>query len=155
MKKILILLLLTVEAVACGSADDGDGEKIRGSSVCKVERLGGNTTEFQVEDAVRSCIQGAPAPPKEQPIVNANRECDRLKFLSPEAVRCLAEENLFTPGIEPWKVVLSFDSRLQKVVWNVLNVVSREDAANWDGQNLAIDAISGNVLELLQMHSRS
>jgi len=54
-----------------------------------------------------------------------------------------------------WKVRLSFDSRLQKVVWIVLNVVSREDAVNWDGQSLLRDAISGEVLELSQLSSRS
>ena len=54
-----------------------------------------------------------------------------------------------------WKVRLSFDSRLQKVVWIVLNVVSREDAVNWDGQSLLLDAISGKVLELSQLSSRS
>lgn len=86
--------------IACGSADDDDGAKIRGSSVCKVERLDGSTTEFQVEDAVQSCIQGGPAPPKVQPIVDANRECDRQKLLSSEAAKCLAEENLFAPGID-------------------------------------------------------
>lgn len=155
MKRLVTFLLSSVVVVACGSTDASDGSLIGGSSVCKVERLGGSTTEFQVEEAVQSCIQGGPAPPKEPPVLNAKRECDRKRFLSPQAATCLAAENSFPPGIEPWRLALSFDSRLQKVVWNVLNVVSREDAANWNGQSLVLDAMTGNVLELLQVSSQS
>lgn len=153
-KSAVFHCLLALGFIACGAGSDKQS-KISGSNICEVAFLDANTTQFQVVEAVKACDAGGPAPPKPSPAADPERICDRQKFLSQDAVKCLAKEKSFPPGIDEWSLFLSFDSASQRVVWNVKNVVSRQNASNWDGQLLVLDAVGGQELEQLQISVRS
>ena len=146
--------LLALGLIACGSGND-DQLRVRGFNICEVAFLDANTTQFRVGEAVEACNRGGAAPPKPSPVPDPQRVCDQRKFLSENAATCLAQEKSFPPGIDQWSLHLSFDSGLQRVVWNLVNVVSREDANNWNGQMLVLDAVGGEELKRLQIRVQS
>lgn len=153
-KPLILPCLLCFEVTGCGSGDDAP-LKIRGSNLCEVAFLDADTTQFRVGEAVEACNRGGAAPPKPSPTPDPQRICDQRKFLSEGAAKCLATEKSFPSGIEQWTLHLSFDAALQRAVWNVVNVVSREDANNWAGQMLVLDAVGGAELNRLQIGVQS
>jgi hypothetical protein len=74
--------------------------------------------------------------------------CDAGAFISKAAASCIATQNDFAPGLEPWQVALTYHHGHDRVVWIVTNKAGEDGSGGYWGQTLTIDATEGEVLDV-------
>ena len=70
--------------------------------------------------------------------------CDGA-FISKEAARCIAQNEKFEAGLEPWTLGMSYEHSYGRLGWEIQNVLTNEGTA-YSGKSLTLDAVSGRVL---------
>ena len=71
--------------------------------------------------------------------------CDG-ELISLEAARCIAQNERFEPGLDPWTLGLTYHHSYHRLVWGIENLLVDNGAADYSGQSLTVDALTGRVL---------
>lgn len=72
-------------------------------------------------------------------------KCDRSRFMTQRAALCVASARGFDEGIEELVATLSYNPRLQRVIWSLRNTTSVTNDGR-HGQWLDLDAVTGEPL---------
>ena len=72
---------------------------------------------------------------------------DIADLITREAAICVAELQGLAPGLEEWRASLVYHYTHQRPIWNVENVLEYVSDSDQSGDGLAIDALTGEVLE--------
>lgn len=142
------LVLALFGAVACSGSEPDEGEDTQPAAVspevsaCISGNPPGEPFDLgQIEDGSSTTLEGFSAECRS----SGGRGCDE-PFISLEAARCIARDSQFQAGLEQWALSLKYEVSYRRVTWGVQNVLVDDGPANYSGESLVIDAVSGRVL---------
>lgn len=165
-RALIAFVLLGCLAEGCAAEADDDGSVADGTLADGTLADGDGTLscidgnppgdpfdvgEVVVPDRAPGSTGPAPEPPNAAAIASecvagGGTGCDASRFISKAAASCLAELNEFEAGLEPWSIALLYHQGHDRVVWNVMNVVTNGGAEGYSGGVLVLDATDGAVL---------
>lgn len=141
-------LLVLSGAIACsgsepGEPDDGQPPAVSAEvSACISNHPPGEPFDLgQVEEGSPATLEAFLAQCRSA----GGSGCDE-RLISLEAARCIALDQQFQAGLDEWVLSLKYEVSYRRVTWGVQNVLVDDGPANYSGQSLIIDAVSGRVL---------
>jgi hypothetical protein len=156
MKTLTLSLSLSIGLLSGGllSACDKGDEPIGPRQACIDDNASGDPEDYESDDQSCAAEPGGgdeecpPYGPTEvaEECEEDGNPCDADSIMTRQAAVCIAELDELAPGINEWRANLVYNYGFDRPIWSIDNTLTESDCSK-DGEGIAVDAITGELLE--------